>query len=111
MKRLVLTMLCAGVLVGVAATAVGAPGSSDQGIRSEQARGAEAIMDLLEQKDRGLQRREATVDAREADLRAAEAELNARLEEIKAVRADIQKMLVCRTHLGTLNVDYRMKPY
>ena len=24
---------------------------------------------------------------------------------------DIQKMLVCRTHLGTLNVDYRMKRY
>ena len=94
MRRVVLTMLCAGILVGVAATAVGAPGSSDQGIRSEQARGAEAIMDLLEQKDRGLQRREATVDAREADLRAAEAELNARLEEIKAVREDIQKMLV-----------------
>jgi len=25
--------------------------------------------------------------------------------------ADIQKMLVCRTHLGTLNVDHRMKRY
>jgi small subunit ribosomal protein SAe len=33
------------------------------------------------------------------------AERNERKEE------DIQKMLVCRTHLGTINVDYRMKPY
>ena len=24
---------------------------------------------------------------------------------------DIQKMLVCKTHLGTLNVDHRMKRY
>jgi flagellar motility protein MotE (MotC chaperone) len=51
-------------------------------------------MDLLDQKDRGLRRREATVEAREADLRAAEAELQARLDELKTVRDDIQKMLV-----------------
>jgi len=33
------------------------------------------------------------------------AERNARKDE------DIQKMLVCKTHLGTLNVDHRMKRY
>ena len=94
MKRAILTLLSIGMCVGVAATAVGAPGPGNQGIRSEQARGAEAIMDLLDQKERGLQRREATLEAREADLRAAEAELNARLAEIKEVRTDIQEMLV-----------------
>ena len=53
--------LAAGILSGIAATAVGATGSSSVAIRSEQARGAEAIMDLLEQKERGLQRRAATL--------------------------------------------------
>jgi len=85
--------LAAGVLSGIAATAVGATGSSSVGIRSEQARGAEAIMDLLEQKERGLQRRAATLEAREADLRAAESEVKSRLDELKAVRAEIQQML------------------
>jgi len=33
------------------------------------------------------------------------AEKNVRKEE------DIQKMLVCRTHLGTMNIDHRMKRY
>jgi len=94
MKRSILTILLAGICAGVAATAVGAPRGVDQGIRSEQARGAEAIMAILAQKERGLVRREATLEAREADLRTAENELNARLEEIKEVRADIQKMLV-----------------
>lgn len=87
-------MLVVGAAGALAATAVGAPGSVDQGIRSEQARGAEAIIEILDQKERGLKRREATLEAREADLRAAEAELNARLEEIKKVRADIEEMLV-----------------
>lgn len=50
-------------------------------------------MDLLEQKERGLQRRAATLEAREADLRAAEAEVKSRLDELKAVRAEIQQML------------------
>jgi len=94
MKRVFAATLAVGVFVGVAANAVGAPGGSDQGIRSEQARGAEAIMDLLDQKDRGLKRREATLEAREADLRAAEADLAARLDEIKRVRAEIQDMLI-----------------
>jgi len=93
-KRAVLVILVAGVFAGVAANAVGAPGNIDQGIRSEQARGAEAIMDLLDQKERGLKRREATLEAREADLRTAEADLAARLEEIKNVRDEIQQMLV-----------------
>ena len=86
-------VLVAGVLSGLAATAVGATGSDPVGIRSEQARGAEAIMDLLEQKERGLLRREATLEAREADLRAAEAEVQARLDDLKALRAEIQGML------------------
>jgi flagellar motility protein MotE (MotC chaperone) len=92
MKRVILVVLVAGVLSGVAATAIGAT-SSAKGIRSEQARGAEAIMDLLEQKDRGLQRREATLEAREADLRAAEAEVQLRLDELKTVRGDIEGLL------------------
>ena len=50
-------------------------------------------MDLLEQKERGLQRRAATLEAREADLRAAEAEVKSRLDELKSVRAEIQDML------------------
>jgi flagellar motility protein MotE (MotC chaperone) len=50
-------------------------------------------MDLLEQKDRGLQRREATLEAREADLRAAEGEVQLRLDELKAVRGDIEGLL------------------
>jgi flagellar motility protein MotE (MotC chaperone) len=86
-------VLIAGVLSGIAATAIGATTSVPKGIRSEQARGAEAIMDLLEQKDRGLQRREATLEAREADLRAAEAEVQLRLDELKTVRGEIQDML------------------
>ena len=93
MKALYTAALAAGVLSGIAATAVGATGSSSVGIRSEQARGAEAIMDLLEQKERGLQRRAATLEAREADLRAAEAEVKSRLDELKSVRAEIQDML------------------
>jgi len=93
MRRWIPAVLVAGVLAGVAATAIGAPGNTAKGIRSEQARGAEAIMDLLDQKDRGLRRREATLEAREADLRAAEAEVQARLDELKAVRDNIQEML------------------
>jgi flagellar motility protein MotE (MotC chaperone) len=93
MRRVILVVLVAGVLSGIAATAIGATGSSAKGIRSEQARGAEAIMDLLEQKDRGLQRREATLEAREADLRAAEGEVQLRLDELKAVRGDIEGLL------------------
>ena len=93
-KRGLVAMMVVGMVGALAATAVGAPGSVDQGIRSEQARGAEAIIDILVQKERGLKRREATLEAREADLRAAEAELNARLEEIKKVREDIEQMLV-----------------
>jgi flagellar motility protein MotE (MotC chaperone) len=50
-------------------------------------------MDLLDQKDRGLKRREATLEAREADLRAAESELKARLDELKDVRTNIQGLL------------------
>ena len=94
MKRGFVVMMVVGSVGALAATAVGAPGSVDQGIRSEQARGAEAIIDILVQKERGLKRREATLEAREADLRAAEAELNERLEEIKKVREDIERMLV-----------------
>jgi flagellar motility protein MotE (MotC chaperone) len=93
MKAWIPAVLVAGVLSGIAATAVGATGSSAVGIRSEQARGAEAIMDLLEQKERGLERRAATLEAREADLRAAEAEVKSRLDELKAVRGEIQAML------------------
>ncbi len=94
MRRLVPVVLVAGVLSGIAFTAIGAPGGRAKGIRSEQARGAEAIMDLLEQKDRGLQRREATLESREADLRAAEGEVQLRLDELKKVREDIQALLV-----------------
>lgn len=86
-----MVVLC--LAAGAAATAVGAQGGEVQGIRSEQARGAEAIMDLLEQKDRGLTRREATLEAREADLRAAEAEVQARLDDLGKVRDEISKML------------------
>jgi flagellar motility protein MotE (MotC chaperone) len=93
MSRVLPVVLVVGVLSGIAATAIGATGSSAKGIRSEQARGAEAIMDLLEQKDRGLQRREATLEAREADLRAAEAEVQLRLDELKTVRGDIEGLL------------------
>ena len=93
MKRVAITSVVAAILLGVAATAVGAPGNSAKASKTDQARGAEAIMDLLEQKDRGLQRREATLETREADLRAAESELQSRLSELKAVRDDIQDML------------------
>jgi flagellar motility protein MotE (MotC chaperone) len=94
-KRALLITLVAGLLVGAAATAVGAPGGiTPQSIRSEQARGAEAIMDLLEQKERGLQRREATLEARVADLRAAEAEVQTRLNDLQKVRDEIRGMLV-----------------
>jgi flagellar motility protein MotE (MotC chaperone) len=91
--RVLSIMLALCVVAGAAATAVGAQGSDVQGIRSEQARGAEAIMDLLEQKDRGLTRREATLEAREADLRAAEAEVQARLDDLEKVRDEISQML------------------
>lgn len=93
MRRLAAMILGGGFLLGVAATAVGAPSSTTQTVRSDQARGAEALMDLLDQKDRGLKRREATLEAREADLRAAEAELKARLDELKDVRTNIQGLL------------------
>ncbi len=93
MTRLTAIVMSVGVLLGVAATAIGAPGGSGQPVQSDQARGAVAIMDLLDQKDRGLQRRQATLEAREADLRAAEAELQSRLDELKSVREDIQGML------------------
>ena len=72
MTRVLSITLVLCVIVAAAATAVEAQGVEVQGIRSERARGAEAIMDLLEQKDRGLTRREATLEAREADLRAAD---------------------------------------
>jgi flagellar motility protein MotE (MotC chaperone) len=93
MKRIVAFSLSAGALLVVAATAIGAPGGSSQAARTDQARGAEAIMDLLDQKERGLLRREATLETREADLRAAETELQSRLDELKKVRDDIQGML------------------
>ncbi|MAY80173.1 MAG: hypothetical protein CL930_05230 [Deltaproteobacteria bacterium] len=94
MRKALLVSFSAVLLGGVAATAIGAPGdSSSQTIRSEQARGAEAIMDLLEQQKRGLQRREATLEAREADLRAAEAEVQARLAELEKVRGEIRGLL------------------
>ena len=93
MTRILTAVLVVSVVAGAAATAVGAQGSDAPSIRSEQARGAEAIMDLLEQKDRGLTRREATLEAREADLRAAEAEVQVRLDELAIVRDDISKML------------------
>lgn len=93
MTRILSAMVVLCVVAGAAATAVGAQSGDSQGIRSEQARGAEAIMDLLEQKDRGLTRREATLEAREADLRAAEAEVQARLDDLEKVRGDISKML------------------
>ena len=93
MKRMAIISAVAAVLFGVAATAVGAPGDNGKANKTDQARGAEAIMDLLEQKDRGLQRREATLETREADLRAAESELQSRLTELKAVRDNIQDML------------------
>ena len=93
MKRMAIISAAAAVLLGVAATAVGAPGGNSKADKTDQARGAEAIMDLLEQKDRGLERREATLEAREADLRAAESELQSRLTELKAVRDNIQDML------------------
>jgi len=88
-----------GVMCGLivaTATAIGAPGSAPSAatIRSEQARGAEAIMDLLEQKERGLARREATLAAREADLHTAENEVTTRLNELQAVREEIQAQLV-----------------
>ncbi len=93
MKRITAISLSAGALLGLAATAIGAPGGSSQAVRTDQARGAEAIMDLLDQKERGLLRREATLETREADLRAAETELQSRLDELKKVRDDIQAML------------------
>ena len=93
MKRITAISLSAGALLGLAATAIGAPGGSGQAVRTDQARGAEAIMDLLDQKERGLLRREATLETREADLRAAETELQSRLDELKKVRDDIQAML------------------
>ena len=93
MTRIVGTLVFGGVLFGLAATAIGAPGGTSKIVQTDQARGAEAIMDLLTQKERGLQRREATLETREADLRAAEAELQSRLDELKKVREDIQGML------------------
>jgi flagellar motility protein MotE (MotC chaperone) len=93
-KKALFVSLSALLLGGIAATAIGAPGgSSTSSIRSEQARGAEAIMDLLEQKERGLQRREATLEAREADLRAAESEVQTRLTELEQVRGEIRGLL------------------
>ena len=84
----------AGAMVIAAATALGSPsGPSAATVRSEQARGAEAIMDLLEQKERGLARRESTLAAREADLRAAEEQVKSRLEQIESLRATITEQL------------------
>lgn len=94
MKKVLMISLAATLIGGVAATAIGAPGDSGtQSIRSEQARGAEAIMALLEQQRRGLDRREATLEAREADLRAAESEVQSRIDELQAVRGEIRELL------------------
>ena len=89
---LLLISLSIGVL---AATALGSPGQSgsSSSVRSEQARGAEALMDLLEQRQSGLDRRENTLKAREADLKAAEAELNKRLANLQQLRDQIKGQL------------------
>jgi len=50
-------------------------------------------MDLLEQKERGLKRREATLKSREEDLKAAEAEVNQRLQELQVLREQIKGQL------------------
>jgi flagellar motility protein MotE (MotC chaperone) len=89
---IMLTSLSLGIL---AATAMGSPGSKSTGtsVRSEQARGAEAIMDLLEERERGLKRREATLKAREEDLKAAEKEVSKRLAELQILRDTITGQL------------------
>ena len=80
-----------GFAVVAAATALGSPrgGSGAAVVRSEQARGAEALMDLLEQRELGLDRREVTLKAQEADLRAAEEEVATRLVELQGLRDSI----------------------
>jgi flagellar motility protein MotE (MotC chaperone) len=89
---LLMTALSLGIL---AATAMGSPGGKSTGssVRSEQARGAEAIMDLLEQRERGLDRREATLKSREEDLKAAEQEVGKRLADLQALRDEIKGQL------------------
>jgi flagellar motility protein MotE (MotC chaperone) len=89
---LVMTSLALGIL---AATAMGSPAGKSTGssVRSEQARGAEAIMDLLEQRERGLDRREATLKSREEDLKTAEKEVEQRLADLEVLREEIKGQL------------------
>lgn len=83
-----------GSMVVAAATAMGSPrGGQTSVVRSEQARGAEALMDLLEQRELALKRRETTLQAREADLRAAEEEVTKRLTDLQGLRDEITEML------------------
>ncbi len=88
-------MAVMGSMVVAGATALGSPRGSRESaaVRSEQARGAEALMDLLEQRQLGLNRREVTLTAREADLRAAEEEVSQRLTEVQGLRDEITTML------------------
>ena len=89
---LVLVGLSVGVL---AAKALGSPSGESTGpsIRSEQAKGAEAIIDLLELRERGLDRREATLQARVDDLKAAETQVAAQLAQLEALREQIKSQL------------------
>ncbi len=94
MLRALLSVIAVSAVI-LAATAMGSPTGKNSGatVRSEQAKGAEAIMDLLEQRERGLDRREATLKAREADIKAAEDQLNKKLTNLQTLRDQIKGQL------------------
>ena len=54
---------------------------------------AEALLGELDNRERGLDRRETSLMAREEELRTLEAELQSRLEELEGVRSELTKLL------------------
>jgi flagellar motility protein MotE (MotC chaperone) len=83
-----------GAIVGIGASALGATDAVIPESMQSADEGTEALMVLLERKERTLERRASTLEARGADLRAAEEQVEARLAELKSLRDEIREMLV-----------------
>ena len=88
----ILATLVIGAVLAIRASAFGAPGENAT-LASQTGQGTEALMVLLERKERALQRREDTLTAREADLRAAEEQITTRLEQVEELRAEVSALL------------------
>ena len=83
-----------GTVTGIVASAMGATESAVPQEMSQVERGSEALMVLLERKERALERREATLSTREADLHAAEEQVQERIDELEMLRGDLEGLLV-----------------